>query len=137
MYTADEWVAAAPRVLGLSPATAEALFQLMTNDGTTVLTPKRIRSLLFFHLACYDFKAPTTADLFLFSSEEEANAVLREPATYALNNKNVESSGAQDNQFAFIRTVSRIRDMTSLPYLLSHQKTHKLNDLALMGIHSK
>ncbi|KAL8272291.1 hypothetical protein Esti_003808 [Eimeria stiedai] len=137
MYTAEEWVAAAPRVLGLSPATAEALFQLMTNDATTVLTPNRIRSLLFFHLACYDFNAPTTADLFLFSSEEEATAVLREPATYGLNNANVESSGAQDNQFAFIRTVSRIRDMTSLPYLLAHQKTHKLNDVALMGIHSK
>ncbi|KAL8434214.1 hypothetical protein ACSSS7_003315 [Eimeria intestinalis] len=150
MYAEGEWVAAAPKVLGLSSATAQALFQLMTNDGTTVLTPKRIRSLLFFHLACYDFKAPTTADVFLFSSEEEANAVLREPATYALNkwvpsidvemrvhNSNVESSGAQDNQFAFIRTVSRIRDMTSLPYLLAHQKTYKLKDLALLGIHWK
>ncbi|KAL8438708.1 hypothetical protein Efla_005246 [Eimeria flavescens] len=137
MFTAEEWIAAAPAVLGLSPPTAEALFQLMTNDGANVLTPKRIRSLLFFHMACYDFNAPTTADLFLFSNEEEAKAVLQEPATYALHSNNAESAGAQDNQFAFIRTVSRIRDMTSLPYLLAHQQAHKLNDLALMGIQFK
>ncbi|XP_026194272.1 uncharacterized protein LOC34622852 [Cyclospora cayetanensis] len=137
IFTAEEWMAAATKVLGLSHSTAQCLFTIMSSDGSVPLSATRIRSLLFFHMACFDFAPPTTADLFLFSNEGEATEIMRHPAVYELNNTSLESSGSQDNQFAFIRTVSRIRDMTSLPYLLSHQKTHRLNDLTTMDIHRK
>ena len=43
------------------------------------------RSLLFFHMSAFDFSPPTTADVFLFSSEAEGKEVLNNPAVYELN----------------------------------------------------
>ncbi|CDJ42419.1 ATPase, AFG1 family domain-containing protein, putative [Eimeria tenella] len=136
-FSSEEWRAAATAVLGLSASNADEAFSIMTSRGTFPLDSNRIRAILFFHMTSFDFEAPTTADLFLFSSEKEAAQVLQSPAVYELNNEGLESAGSQDNQFSFVRTISRIRDMTSLPYLRAHQKAHKLNDLAVLGIIEK
>ncbi|OEH74048.1 afg1 family protein [Cyclospora cayetanensis] len=85
IFTAEEWMAAATKVLGLSHSTAQCLFTIMSSDGSVPLSATRIRSLLFFHMACFDFAPPTTADLFLFSNEGEATEIMRHPAVYELN----------------------------------------------------
>ncbi|PHJ19092.1 afg1 family protein [Cystoisospora suis] len=87
----------------------------------------------------FDEEQPTEKNEFLFSKAEDLSGKkkdrMSQPVStpYELFNEGG-SSGAQDNKFAYIRTISRIRDMASTSYLEAHQKQHKLNDLKFFGV---
>ncbi|CBZ55504.1 hypothetical protein NCLIV_059290 [Neospora caninum Liverpool] len=130
--TQAKWIEGAGDVVGVSPKTAEHVFAKIDVQKKRVLPLEAIRSGLYFHMLNFDVKRPTDKDEFLF---QDRPATLGTPQTvgYELFNEGG-SSGAQDVQFAYVRTISRIRDMISTSYLEDHQKIFKLQDLRLFGV---
>ncbi|EPR58717.1 ATPase, AFG1 family protein [Toxoplasma gondii GT1] len=128
----ENWVKGAHLTVGVSTEAALQVFEKIDVQSKGILPLDAIRSGLYFHMLNFDVTRPTEKNVFLFQGRP---ATLGSPKAvgYELFNEGG-SSGAQDIQFAYVRTVSRIRDMISTSYLEDHQKIFKLQDLRLFGV---
>ncbi|PFH33574.1 ATPase, AFG1 family protein [Besnoitia besnoiti] len=128
----NKWIEGAHAVAGVSEETAKHVFEKLDVHKKGVLPLEAFRSGIYFHMMNFDMKRPSEKDTFLFQGRPES---LGPPSAvgYELFNEGG-SSGAQDVQFAYVRTVSRIRDMISTNYLEAHQQIFKLQDLRLFGV---
>lgn len=107
-------------------------------DGIVDCAKDEIGGCLYFHVCNYDGKAPSAFGPNFDAGWWEGSEHYKEQAGYELYNEGG-STPVDDNSFAFVRTVSRIREMGSVPYLKDHQKMHRNslhhgNDLHLFGV---
>jgi len=127
-------------IADVPPRTSLHIFETLSrSNGVSLVSLNAIRASLFFHSMNYDQpNAPKAIDPFLFGQQDTAQpektfdhrSISLE---YQLYN-NAGSSSTEDNKFAYVRSVSRIREMISLPYLTKHQEMHQLNDMHLLGV---
>mmetsp|Transcript_11377 Transcript_11377/g.32995 ORF Transcript_11377/g.32995 Transcript_11377/m.32995 type:complete len:355 (+) Transcript_11377:239-1303(+) len=142
----EEFATAVVDVSGCEPRCAQHIFEVLDTNHDGKLHVEALRSALFFHAMNYDIHPPSETDAWFFDREKAANEATRlsegrsERITtremglgYELYNEGG-SSSKEDNKFAFVRTVSRMRDMISLPYLQKHQKEFHLDDLSQLGL---
>uniref|UniRef100_A0A0G4GWF2 EF-hand domain-containing protein n=1 Tax=Chromera velia CCMP2878 TaxID=1169474 RepID=A0A0G4GWF2_9ALVE len=142
-------------ISGCTPGTAHHIFEVLDNDYDGRVSVEELREALFFHAINYDMEPPQADDEWFFAGgqvtsfggdeereeEEEEEDEDKGGATGAKLGYELYSGGGEgaerDNKFAFVRTVSRIRDMISVPYLMKHQAERGLDDLHLFGIDTK
>eukprot|EP00920_Eleutheroschizon_duboscqi_P029240 GHVT01070711.1.p1 GENE.GHVT01070711.1~~GHVT01070711.1.p1 ORF type:complete len:530 (+),score=143.40 GHVT01070711.1:269-1858(+) len=158
-----QFCAAAAKLLKIGKGRAKALFEALNPRGSDApeassLHLDDIRETLVAHAKNFNIPAPTAGDEFLFSGRagqaalpRGADAVAAADAGGAAADADAGGAAADaggevfrspggtafaDNNFAFDRTVSRIREMISAAYLHEHQKQHGLRDLHLLSCQS-
>lgn len=140
--TSDTLSEALTELCNLPRETGEQLFDLLEETFGSPTPIWSIREALFLHASSYDAAPPTRADPFLFGPKADGQslALKHTAASKQLSELAYDqlsggaSVGAQDNKFSYARTVSRIREMISEPYVDKHQKSHGLSDHHLLEL---
>jgi len=147
MLDKDRFETALVSVGDVSSRTALHVFETLTSKrGLSSVSLSSIRASLFFHAMNYEVSASAKPedDRFLFGSQSSNGESNNRNGDTSFDHRSISleyqlyndagSSSTEDNKFAYVRTVSRIREMLSVPYIERHQKSFGLKDLHLLGL---